>query len=68
MSTHDTPHPIGHTFHLPLDELVIDVGENMREVHDPGLRELAESMSSAQDTTPHSKSPNRSWQPRHTSA
>ena len=45
MSTNDTPHPIGHTFHLPLDELVIDVGENMREVHDPGLRELAESMS-----------------------
>ncbi|MFO0726485.1 MAG: ParB N-terminal domain-containing protein [Myxococcota bacterium] len=45
MSTRDTTHRIGDTFHLPLDELVIDVGENMREVHDPGLRELAESMS-----------------------
>ncbi|MFO0722843.1 MAG: ParB N-terminal domain-containing protein [Myxococcota bacterium] len=47
MSTPDTPHPIGHTFHLPLDQLVVDVGENMREVHDPGLLELAESMSPA---------------------
>lgn len=45
MNTQDTPHPIGHTLHLPLDELVIDVGENMREVHEPGLCELAESMS-----------------------
>ncbi|MFO0726456.1 MAG: hypothetical protein U1E65_21900 [Myxococcota bacterium] len=45
MTTNDTTHPIGHTFHLPLDELVIDVGENMRDVQDPGLRELAESMS-----------------------
>ena len=44
MDAKDCKYRVGDTFHLPLDELAIDVGENMREVHDPGLRELAESM------------------------
>ncbi len=47
MDTKDCKYRVGDTFHLPLDELAIDVGENMREVHDPGLRELAESMGPA---------------------
>ncbi len=44
MNANDCKYRVGDTFHLPLDELAIDIGENMREVHDPGLRELAESM------------------------
>ena len=44
MDTKDCKYRVGDTFHLPLDELASDVGENMREVHDSGLRELAESM------------------------
>jgi ParB/RepB/Spo0J family partition protein len=44
MDTKDCKYRVGDTFHLPLDELAIDVGKNMREVHDSGLRELAESM------------------------
>ena len=38
MNTNGCKYRLGDTFHLPLDELAVDVGKNMREVHDPGLR------------------------------